>query len=404
MLSEIRSAQDTVEDLGNQLKRSMTELHELQDRFEKAVKKQEKALNSAAKAIRSNRAARPEYHTASSSQAQPSSASASTAAGNASNSHQNDLTATAQEVTAQSPQEDVISANAHGDAGQRDMAQVDNLKKRLGELQQLMPASGGMFVEIFLGSLNVRFMRKSERLAFKTEYEKLKMKLSPCLLALCIVCLIFEENRWLHMILQLALSCYYVTLAVRENILRVNGSNIKAWWIIHHYFTMMQAVLLLTWPNGRTYIRYRRSLHLFGLYNAILQIFQTRYQMARLYALRSLGMAGEMDVASSDSTQIHWSEGMLLLLPLILLGQLMQAVQSFYLMRIYRTSPHELQILMLSLLFCANFVGNFYTTLVVLLEKRTQSKNRRNAAASKPSSTPHRASWHVPVSTDKKTS
>jgi TMPIT-like protein len=288
-----------------------------------------------------------------------------------------------------------------------------DLRQRLAAAARITPSSGGFFVELFLGSLNVRFVRKSERLAFKADYERLKQRLAPLFVVVCIFCLYFEENRWLHMLLQLALTTYYVALAIRENILLVNGSNIKAWWIVHHYLTMISGVLLLTWPNNAAYARFRNSLHLCmytpreanfvardasdgrrcrvlnactsnsielfpiaycmcvdGLYNALLQIFQTRYQIARLYTLRSLGMAGEMDVSNSDSTQIHWSESMKLLLPLIVFGQIFQAGQALSLFRIYLSSHHELQILLLAILFMVLFLGNAITTSLVLFEKR----------------------------------
>lgn len=345
-LLEIERSQDELDELGTVLRRRMSELHALQDKFETAVNKQSKMLRS----LHSNMSA----------------------SANASVANADENGAESKEGAAEQP---LTAAELTTHAAV--------LQRRLKEMQLLMPATGGMFVEMFLGSINVRFARKSERLAFKREYEKLKLKLAPVFVVLCIICLVFKEYRWLHMVLQLALSCYYVTLAIRENILRANGSNIRAWWIIHHYFTMMQGVLLLTWPNSETYARYRQQLHLFGLYNAILQIFQTRYQMARLYTLRSLGRANEMDVASSDSTQIHWSETMRLLLPLILLGQFLQGKQAVHLFRIYKEFPTELQILLLSLLFLANFLGNIITTMKTLNAKRAASK-QKNAEISSP--------------------
>eukprot|EP00177_Eucheuma_denticulatum_P004543 GFKZ01008259.1.p1 GENE.GFKZ01008259.1~~GFKZ01008259.1.p1 ORF type:complete len:390 (+),score=54.54 GFKZ01008259.1:133-1302(+) len=331
-LAQVSESQDTLDGLGVVLREKMTELHALQDAFETAVSKQAKML----KPLKSIRG----------------------------------VSKSSRNAERSSETGDGVERISQSDMS----AEVAVLQARLKEMQLLMPATGGMFVEIFLGSINVRFARKSERLAFKKEYEKIKLKLAPVFAILCIVCLVFEEYRWLHMFLQLGLSCYYVTLAVRENILRANGSNIRAWWIIHHYFTMMQGVLLLTWPNGVSYARFRRQLHLFGLYNAILMIFQTRYQMARLYTLRSLGRANEMDVASSDSTQIHWSETMTLLLPLILFGQAMQANQARVLFNLYREFPTEIQILLLGLLCFANFVGNITTTMKVLIAKRAASK------------------------------
>lgn len=361
LLRDISAAQDALDDLGVGLRRRMAELHALQDTFEKAVNKQAKSL----KGVAANTTAA----TADNTQKEVPKESKESRPGKPPVSPPvlpKEAKRNAPASTGGVIAEPVSAEQFHEDIG--------HLEHRLKEMQLLMPATGGMFVELFLGSINVRFVRKSERLGFKREYEKLKLKLAPIFVVFCLLCLYFEDYRWLHMCLQLSLSCYYVTLAVRENILRANGSNIRSWWIIHHYFTMMQGVLLLTWPDGASYARFRRPLHLFGLYNAVLMIFQTRYQMARLYTLRSLGMANEMDVASSDSTQIHWSETMRLLLPLIVFGQVMQGSQAYRLFTTYKDFPKEVQILFLGLLSLANFIGNSITTMRVLLAKRSKRK------------------------------
>ncbi|CAH1450258.1 unnamed protein product [Lactuca virosa] len=43
----------------------------------------------------------------------------------------------------------------------------------------------------------------------------------------------------------------YIGLALRENILRVNGSDIRPWWIYHHHFVMAMALISLTWEIER---------------------------------------------------------------------------------------------------------------------------------------------------------
>jgi hypothetical protein len=53
---------------------------------------------------------------------------------------------------------------------------------------------------------------------------------------------------------QLWLLFYYTSLAVRENILQTNGSDIKDWWIVHHYVSMIVAVITLLWPKGPSYV------------------------------------------------------------------------------------------------------------------------------------------------------
>ncbi len=44
------------------------------------------------------------------------------------------------------------------------------------------------------------------------------------------------------------LSYFYLALALRENVLLVNGSAIKAWWIEHHYWSAGGCLLLLGLP------------------------------------------------------------------------------------------------------------------------------------------------------------
>eukprot|EP00178_Gracilaria_changii_P023345 TRINITY_DN70714_c0_g1_i1.p1 TRINITY_DN70714_c0_g1~~TRINITY_DN70714_c0_g1_i1.p1 ORF type:complete len:397 (-),score=56.49 TRINITY_DN70714_c0_g1_i1:1681-2871(-) len=378
-LKNLKSSQDELDRLADSLQSSMKELHSLQDSFETAVKKQQKALKAASQICSSTSSRRRRRgrnaNEVADNQNPP----------NQQESSESQATSTEGTVTLEHFAEELRSVS-----------------NRLRTSQQLMPATGGFFVECFLGSINVRFARKKERLSFKKEYEKLKLKLAPVFLIVTIICFFFEDYRWVHMMLQLALSFYYTALAIRENILRVNGSNLRAWWIIHHYFTMFQGVLLLTWPNGESYAQYRRMLHLYGMYNAILMIFQYRYQMARLYALRSLGMANEMDVASSDSTQIHWSETMTLLLPLIVIGHFMQAFQASYLFSLYRTFSNELQIMLLSVLFMANFIGNSITTAQVLFAKRAE--RMRKSLTQVPSSAPAEASSSTAASKGEKAS
>lgn len=357
-LDELAESQNELDKLGDTLAAKMAELHKLQDSFEAAVKKQAKSLNSASSTPQVQAAQKTVF-------------------------------------CAPSRSPDDLSATNSFDKETEDpevryATRLDELSTRLAQRQKLMPATGGWFVQLFLGSINVRFARKSERMSFKSDYERMKLIFAPFGVVFCIFCLLLPDYRWCHMIFQLTVSCYYITLALRENILRVNGSNIRPWWIIHHYFTMMQGVLILTWPNGDSYARLTNPLHIFGLFNGILMIFQTRYQMARLYSLRALGRAGEMDVASSDNTQIHWSETMTLLLPLILFGQILQGFMAYFLLHLYFTYRKELQILLLALLFIANFVGNVVTTMQVVIEKRSsrvKRKSQSHPTSTAPSST-----------------
>jgi hypothetical protein len=58
--------------------------------------------------------------------------------------------------------------------------------------------------------------------------------------------------RPVEVMFQLWMLYYYVSLALRENILRVNGSNIKTWWIVHHYLSIAIAFCMLMFPPVRS--------------------------------------------------------------------------------------------------------------------------------------------------------
>lgn len=51
-----------------------------------------------------------------------------------------------------------------------------------------------------------------------------------------------------HPSLRCWLLWFYTCLALRENVLRVNGSNIRKWWIRHHYYSVGLALTVLTMP------------------------------------------------------------------------------------------------------------------------------------------------------------
>jgi hypothetical protein len=43
--------------------------------------------------------------------------------------------------------------------------------------------------------------------------------------------------------------CYfYVAMALRESVLLVNGSHIRAWWISHHIWSAIGSLLMLSLP------------------------------------------------------------------------------------------------------------------------------------------------------------
>jgi hypothetical protein len=173
-------------------------------------------------------------------------------------------------------------------------------------------------------------------------------------------------------------------LALRECILVVNGSNIKGWWIIHHYLSVLLTTTLLTWPDSEYFQRFRTPFYVYALYASLTQVLQYKYQMSRLYVIKTLGKANAMDVANSDSVQGVLSRSFLLLLPFVFLGQLMQLYNGSILLIWGITDAYkvgldlkawpEWQLYLVGLEFLTLGAGNFITTAIIMKKKLRGSK------------------------------
>jgi hypothetical protein len=95
----------------------------------------------------------------------------------------------------------------------------------------------------------------------------------------------------------------YTGLAMRENVLRVNGSNIRKWWIYHHYISILLLLVLLSLPVDAFPVQnFMGPLLLLIVFQAVVMLFQTWNNRRRLYTRVAIGKAGLMDVAAGDSS------------------------------------------------------------------------------------------------------
>ena len=94
---------------------------------------------------------------------------------------------------------------------------------------------------------------------------------------------------------------YYVSLALRENILKMNGSRINTWWITHHHFSSIASLIFLTWPHGPAYQKCKSPYLYFCVLQGFVQLIQNWYQKKRHYTLMSLGKASSMDITSTET-------------------------------------------------------------------------------------------------------
>ncbi|KAL9316920.1 hypothetical protein ACSQ67_013437 [Phaseolus vulgaris] len=238
------------------------------------------------------------------------------------------------------------------------------------EASSLLPghAQGG-FLRMFLGPINVRASRKDVQLKDRTA---LLFLLFPSTL------LILRSWVWAGCLPTFPVQMYqawllflYTGLALRENILRVNGSDIRPWWIYHHYCAMIMALVSLTWEiKGQPdCAKKQRGVQLFlqwAMMQGVAMLLQNRYQRQRLYTRIALGKAKRMDVVWGK--QLVWTANCGCCVPYS--SRCRTAVVG---------DVSEWQVIFCGVLLVLMAVGNFANTVQTLMVKsRFKAKMRRS--------------------------
>ncbi|KAF7148570.1 hypothetical protein RHSIM_Rhsim03G0218900 [Rhododendron simsii] len=308
-----------------------------------------------------------------------------------------------------------------------------------GDAAAFIPSkSHGRFLSMFLGPINVRATRKDVKLKVKEEYNSFRGSST----VYCVFTIRGEVNRQLHFVGELGLldalrlsksNCFpkllyyhgqdrtaflflvfpslllglrswiwggcfpalpvqlyqawllflYTGLALRENILRVNGSDIRPWWIYHHYFAMAMALISLTWEIEREpdCALKQRGVELFlqwAIMQGVSMLLQNRYQRQRLYTRIALGKARRMDVVWGETAGV---KGQLwLLAPILFILQGFEAYVGMLLLKIaYVGVVSEWQVITCGTLLIIMAVGNFANTVQTLVTKsRFKAKMKKS--------------------------
>jgi hypothetical protein len=253
---------------------------------------------------------------------------------------------------------------------------IAELSKKIDQLEQQFHRKPRLFLTSALGSASFT-MDSKHRLQYKTEYENFKLRMTILHIVVCIVNLWLWPVALMDTLFDFLRLYYYSTVTLREHILLVNGSNIREWWLIHHYLSMFLSVVLLMWPPGPAFYTFRTQFYYFSTCTSIVQLLQFRYQMERLYTLRALSKVGPMDV-TTDAASIHL-RSLVFLLPFLLLVQLFEIYNGYTLFRLTQTPDgHLWQVWICSLLFAFLGLGNLTMTLLIYFEKTyTMLKRRR---------------------------
>ncbi|CAL9106381.1 unnamed protein product [Musa textilis] len=259
-----------------------------------------------------------------------------------------------------------------------------------GDVASLLPNKAhGRFLKMFLGPVNVRATRKEVQLKVKEEYNSYRDRTAFLFLIFPSTLLLLRSWVWDGCLPALPVQLYqawllylYTTLALRENILRVNGSDIRPWWIYHHYCAMLMALISLTWEIRRQpdCAYKQRGVQLFlvwAMMQGVAMLLQNRYQRQRLYTRIALGKAKRMDVVWGETAGV---EGQLLLLCPILF--ILQGFEAFIGLLLLRTAfvgvTCEWQVIVCGILLVLMAIGNFANTMQTLIVKsRFKAKMKR---------------------------
>ncbi|KAL5196230.1 Transmembrane protein 120 [Glycine soja] len=289
-----------------------------------------------------------------------------------------------------------------------------------GDSSSLLPGHAqGSFLRMFLGPINVRASRKDVQLKVKEEYNSYRELLQraqhasellkngeaqisresasligdrTALLFLLFPATLLILRSWVWsgclptfpvQMYQAWLLFLYTGLALRENILRVNGSDIRPWWIYHHYCAMVMALVSLTWEiKGQPdCAKKQRGVQLFlqwAMMQGVAMLLQNRYQRQRLYTRIALGKAKRMDVVWGETAGV---DGQLWLLCPILFT--LQGFEAYVGLLLLRTAVvgvvSEWQVIFCGVLLVLMAVGNFANTVQTLMAKsRFKAKMRRS--------------------------
>ncbi|XP_058182509.1 uncharacterized protein LOC131300602 [Rhododendron vialii] len=252
----------------------------------------------------------------------------------------------------------------------------------------------GRFLRMFLGPINVRATRKDVKLKVKEEYNSFRDRTAFLFLFFPSLLLVLRSWIWSGCLPALPVQLYqawllflYTGLALRENILRVNGSDIRPWWIYHHYFAMAMALISLTWEIERepNCAQKQKGVQLFlqwAIMQGVAMLLQNRYQRQRLYTRIAMGKARIMDVVWGETAGV---EGQLwLLAPILFILQGFEAYVGMLLLKAALVGViSEWQVITSGILLIIMAVGNFLNT-VQILGAKSRFKARMKKSKSKP--------------------
>ncbi|KRX95043.1 Transmembrane protein [Trichinella pseudospiralis] len=251
----------------------------------------------------------------------------------------------------------------------KELSKLNNYEMRFDEMLSHLPCeNNGIYLNIILGNISVSILNRMQRIRYKEDYEKFKLRVNLILFVFAPV-VYFFHLRVLDAAYNFFLVWYYCTLTIRESILRCNGSRIKGWWLFHHYASAVLSGIMLTWPDGECYQNSRKQLLFFSFYISFVTFLQCQYQRGCLYRLKALGRRHSMDI-TVEGFHTWMFRGLTFLLPFLIIGYVFQLYNAYLLYHLSQTYHcREWQVSVLALVFLLMATGNTLTTAEVCFHK-----------------------------------
>ena len=254
---------------------------------------------------------------------------------------------------------------------------VDNLGKSKRK-------TGSYFVSLIMGKVSVRIWNNGDRYKFKSEYNRFKERWMLIFFIFPALQIIFGFNLFIHQIESILFFFYYSSLAIRENILSLNGSNIESWWIYHHYWSMLISILSLIIggdDNNQYYgIQY---LNYFFFYLGIVILLQNDYQKKRHYARKALNKKSQLDIRTSEVLDETPHSKYKILIPMLYFTYFLQLLISIYFLYLSSKSIDEntinlksIQIIIMSISWFILSIENTRTLSKVLKKKKLKQMKK----------------------------
>ena len=124
-----------------------------------------------------------------------------------------------------------------------DSEKLDELKMSLQQIKLVVDdlgkskrKTGSYFVSLLMGKVSVRIWNKGDRYKFKSEYNRFKERWMLIFFVFPAIQIVYGFSEFINQLQALLFFFYYASLAIRENILSLNGSRILPWWYVYFAF------------------------------------------------------------------------------------------------------------------------------------------------------------------------